>query len=65
MGALHHAMMWTAAAAIGTPAAISGARKVGAQISRKNDEWTADTVMVSRSAWVLMEGCVRIPGDVF
>ena len=85
MGKLHHAMMGTAAVAIGTAAAIpgtlvnlaagggdrntvtfghpSGTLKVGAEASRENGEWTVDKVVMSRSARVLMEGWVRIPGD--
>ena len=87
MGKLHHAMMGTAAVAIGTAAAIpgtlvnlaagggdrnsvtfghpSGTLKVGAAASRKGGEWTVDKVVMSRSARVLMEGWVRIPGDAF
>jgi probable AcnD-accessory protein PrpF len=88
MGKLHHAMMGTAAVAIGTAAAIpgtlvnlaagggdrssvtfghpSGTLKVGAAASRKdNGDWTVDKVVMSRSARVLMEGWVRIPGDAF
>ena len=87
MGKLHHAMMGTAAVAIGTAAAIpgtlvnlaagggdrnsvtfghpSGTLKVGAEASRKDGEWTVDKVVMSRSARVLMEGWVRIPGDTF
>ena len=87
MGKLHHAMMGTAAVAIGTAAAIpgtlvnlaagggdrnsvtfghpSGTLKVGAAASRKDGEWTVDKVVMSRSARILMEGWVRIPGDTF
>jgi probable AcnD-accessory protein PrpF len=87
MGKLHHAMMGTAAVAIGTAAAIpgtlvnqaagggdrnsvtfghpSGTLKVGAQASRSDGEWTVEKVVMSRSARVLMEGWVRIPGDAF
>ncbi len=87
MGKLHHAMMGTAAVAIGTAAAIpgtlvnlaagggdrnsvtfghpSGTLKVGAEASQTDGEWTVDKVVMSRSARVLMEGWVRIPGDVF
>ncbi len=87
MGKLHHAMMGTAAVAIGTAAAIpgtlvnlaagggdresvtfghpSGTLKVGAAASENNGEWTVDKVVMSRSARVLMEGWVRIPGDAF
>ena len=87
MGKLHHAMMGTAAVAIGTAAAIpgtlvnlaagggdrdvvtfghpSGTLKVGATASRQAGEWRVDKVVMSRSARVLMEGWVRIPGDAF
>lgn len=87
MGKLHHAMMGTAAVAIGTAAAIpgtlvnlasgggdrdtvtfghpSGTLKVGAAASLKDGLWTVDKVVMSRSARVLMEGWVRIPGDAF
>ncbi|ORU91631.1 MAG: 3-methylitaconate isomerase [Cycloclasticus sp. symbiont of Bathymodiolus heckerae] len=87
MGKLHHAMMGTAAVAIGTAAAIpgtlvnlaagggergsvtfghpSGTLKVGAEAVQTNDEWTVNKVIMSRSARVLMEGNVRIPGDSF
>ena len=85
MGKLHHAMMGTAAVAIGTAAAIpgtlvnlaagggerqsvrfghpSGTLKVGAAASQQNGQWTVDKVVMSRSARILMEGWVRIPGD--
>ena len=84
MGKLHHAMMGTAAVAIGTAAAIpgtlvnlaagggdraainfghpSGTLKVGAEASQKDGEWTVEKVIMSRSARVLMEGFVKIPG---
>ncbi len=87
MGKLHHAMMGTAAVAIGTAAAIpgtlvnlaagggerdavtfghpSGTLRVGAQASQRDGQWIADRVLMSRSARVLMEGWVRIPGDAF
>ncbi|NUY01153.1 2-methylaconitate cis-trans isomerase PrpF [Paraburkholderia youngii] len=83
MGKLHHAMMGTAAVAIGTAAAIagtlvnqaagggeresvrfghpSGTLRVGAQASLKDGEWVVTKAMMSRSARVLMEGCVRLP----
>ena len=86
MGKLHHAMMGTAAVAIGTAAAIpgtlvnlaagggdresvvfghpSGTLKVGAAASERNGNWIVEKVVMSRSARVLMEGWVRIPGDV-
>ncbi|WP_028107969.1 2-methylaconitate cis-trans isomerase PrpF [Ferrimonas futtsuensis] len=85
MGKLHHAMMGTAAVAIGTAAAIpgtlvnlaagggerssvrfghpSGTLKVGAQASQQNGQWRVDSAIMSRSARVLMEGWVRVPGD--
>jgi probable AcnD-accessory protein PrpF len=87
MGKLHHAMMGTAAVAIGTAAAIpgtlvslaaggrsrdavrfghpSGSLRVGAQATEVNGEWTVKKAIMSRSARVLMEGWVRVPGDVF
>lgn len=86
MGKLHHAMMGTAAVAIGTAAAISGTLvnlaaggvernavrfghpsgtlRVGAEASLVNGEWTVKKAIMSRSARVLMEGFVRVPGDV-
>ncbi|WP_260960629.1 2-methylaconitate cis-trans isomerase PrpF [Pseudomonas citri] len=86
MGKLHHAMMGTAAVAIGTAAAISGTLvnlaaggternavrfghpsgtlRVGAEASQVNGEWTVNKAIMSRSARVLMEGYVRVPGDV-
>ncbi|MEJ2611382.1 MAG: 2-methylaconitate cis-trans isomerase PrpF [Candidatus Thiodiazotropha sp.] len=85
MGRLHHAMMGTAAVAIGTAAAIpgtlvnlsagggdresvtfghpSGTLKVGAAAIQQNGNWIVEKVVMSRSARVLMEGWVRIPGD--
>jgi probable AcnD-accessory protein PrpF len=85
MGKLHHAMMGTAAVAIGTAAAIpgtlvnlaagggdlqavrfghpSGTLRVGAQAEKVNDQWTVKKAIMSRSARVLMEGSVRVPGD--
>jgi hypothetical protein len=87
MGKLHHAMMGTAAVAIGTAAAIpgtlvntaagggareavrfghpSGTLRVGAQATEVNGEWRVTKAIMSRSARVLMEGWVRIPGDAF
>ncbi len=87
MGKLHHAMMGTAAVAIGTAAAIpgtlvslaaggtarsvvrfghpSGTLRVGAEASQVNGEWTVTKAVMSRSARVLMEGWVRVPGDAF
>lgn len=87
MGKLHHAMMGTAAVAIGTAAAVpgtlvnlaagggerqavrfghpSGVLRVGAEAKQVNGEWTVTKAIMSRSARVLMEGWVRIPGDSF
>ena len=87
MGKLHHAMMGTAAVAIGTAAAIpgtlvniaagggertavrfghpSGTLRVGAEAAQQNGEWTVTKAIMSRSARVLMEGWVRVPGDSF
>jgi hypothetical protein len=87
MGKLHHAMMGTAAVAIGTAAAIpgtlvnlaagggtrnavrfghpSGTLRVGAEARQVDGEWTVTRAVMSRSARVLMEGWVRVPGDAF
>ena len=87
MGKLHHAMMGTAAVAIGTAAAIpgtlvnlaaggkereavrfghpSGTLRVGAQAKKVDGEWVVTKAIMSRSARVLMEGTVRVPGDSF
>jgi len=87
MGKLHHAMMGTAAVAIGTAAAIpgtlvniaagggsrtavrfghpSGTLRVGAAATQVNGEWVVTSASMSRSARVLMEGWVRVPGDTF
>jgi hypothetical protein len=87
MGKLHHAMMGTAAVAIGTAAAIpgtlvnlaagggtrsavrfghpSGTLRVGAQVRQVDGQWVVTKALMSRSARVLMEGWVRVPGDVF
>jgi len=87
MGKLHHAMMGTAAVAIGTAAAIpgtlvnlaagggerqavrfghpSGTLRVGAEASKVDGEWVVTKALMSRSARVLMEGWVRVPGDSF
>ena len=43
----------------------SGTLRVGAQAEQINGQWTVKKVMMSRSARVLMEGWVRIPGDSF
>ncbi|MDF2394695.1 2-methylaconitate cis-trans isomerase PrpF [Pseudomonas sp. 3MA1] len=87
MGKLHHAMMGTAAVAIGTAAAIpgtlvnlaagggarsavrfghpSGTLRVGAEATQNGADWTVVKAIMSRSARVLMEGWVRVPGDSF
>ena len=87
MGKLHHAMMGTAAVAIGTAAAIpgtlvnlaaggghrdavrfghpSGTLRVGAQAVQEGSDWVVKKAIMSRSARVLMEGWVRVPGDAF
>ncbi|WP_286757769.1 2-methylaconitate cis-trans isomerase PrpF [Ralstonia sp. RL] len=87
MGKLHHAMMGTAAVAIGTAAAIpgtlvnlaagggernavrfghpSGTLRVGAEAKQVNGDWSVTKAIMSRSARVLMEGWVRVPGDAF
>jgi 2-methylaconitate cis-trans-isomerase PrpF len=87
MGKLHHAMMGTAAVAIGTAAAIpgtlvnlaaggglreavrfghpSGTLRVGAQAAQVNGEWSVTKAIMSRSARILMEGWVRVPGNAF
>jgi probable AcnD-accessory protein PrpF len=84
MGKLHHAMMGTAAVAIGTAAAIpgtlvnlasgggdrsavrfghpSGTLRVGAEATQVDGQWRVRKAIMSRSARVLMEGWVRIPG---
>ncbi|UZJ58732.1 2-methylaconitate cis-trans isomerase PrpF [Pseudomonas sp. KU26590] len=84
MGKLHHAMMGTAAVAIGTAAAIpgtlvnlaagggersavrfghpSGTLRVGAEAELVDGEWQVKKAIMSRSARVLMEGWVRVPG---
>lgn len=87
MGKLHHAMMGTAAVAIGTAAAIpgtlvnlaagggareavrfghpSGTLRVGAAAAQVNGQWTVTKAIMSRSARIVMEGWVRVPGDSF
>ncbi|MFT4249334.1 MAG: 2-methylaconitate cis-trans isomerase PrpF [Pseudomonas sp.] len=86
MGKLHHAMMGTAAVAIGTAAAIpgtlvnlaagggardavrfghpSGTLRVGAEARLVEGQWQVTKAVMSRSARVLMEGWVRVPGEV-
>jgi len=41
----------------------SGTLRVGAEASETNGEWAVNKAIMSRSARVLMEGWVRIPGD--
>lgn len=87
MGKLHHAMMGTAAVAIGVAAAVpgtlvnlaagggdrdsvcfghpSGTLRVGGEARQVKGQWTATKAVMSRSARVLMEGWVRVPGDAF
>jgi 2-methylaconitate cis-trans-isomerase PrpF len=43
----------------------SGTLRVGAAASQLNADWIVKKVIMSRSARVLMEGQVRIPGDAF
>ncbi|MGB0712314.1 MAG: PrpF domain-containing protein, partial [Gammaproteobacteria bacterium] len=43
----------------------SGTLKVGAAASNASGEWVIEKVVMSRSARVLMEGFVRVPGDTF
>ena len=86
MGKLHHAMMGTAAVAIGTAAAIpgtlvnlaagsgerqsvrfghpSGTLRVGAEARSEHGQWLVTKALMSRSARILMEGWVRVPGEV-
>ena len=84
MGQLHHAMMGTAAVAIGTAAAIpgtlvnlaagggerqsvrfghpSGTLRVGAEAKLRNGQWGVTKALMSRSARIIMDGWVRVPG---
>lgn len=43
----------------------SGTMRVGAEAKQVDGEWTAVKAVMSRSARVLMEGWVRVPGDSF
>jgi 2-methylaconitate cis-trans-isomerase PrpF len=43
----------------------SGTLRVGAEASQNGNEWTVTKAIMSRSARVLMEGWVRVPGDAF
>src|SRR5690625_486187 len=87
MGKLHHAMMGTAAVAIGTAAAVpgtlvnlaagggereavrfghpAGTLRVGAEAKLIDGQWGVTKAIMSRSARVIMEGAVCVPGDSF
>ena len=43
----------------------SGTLRVGAEATQENGEWVVRKAIMSRSARVLMEGAVRVPGDAF
>jgi probable AcnD-accessory protein PrpF len=43
----------------------SGTLRVGAEASQVGGEWIVTKAIMSRSARVLMEGSVRVPGDAF
>ena len=43
----------------------SGTLRVGAEAKLVDGQWTVTKAMMSRSARVLMEGWVRVPGDAF
>ncbi|MGI0693430.1 PrpF domain-containing protein, partial [Pseudomonas aeruginosa] len=43
----------------------SGTLRVGAEASQANGEWTVTKAIMSRSARILMEGWVRVPGEAF
>lgn len=43
----------------------SGTLRVGAQAKRIEGQWTVTKAVMSRSARILMEGWVRVPGDAF
>ncbi|MCY0965339.1 2-methylaconitate cis-trans isomerase PrpF [Parathalassolituus penaei] len=43
----------------------SGSLRVGAEAEIRSGEWTATKAVMGRSARVLMEGWVRVPGDSF
>jgi probable AcnD-accessory protein PrpF len=43
----------------------SGTLRVGAEAGQVNGEWSVTKAIMSRSARVLMEGAVRVPGDAF
>jgi probable AcnD-accessory protein PrpF len=43
----------------------SGTLRVGAQAALVEGQWTVTKAIMSRSARILMEGWVRVPGDIF
>ena len=43
----------------------SGTLRVGAEAKQVNGQWQVTKAVMSRSARVLMEGAVRVPGDAF
>jgi 2-methylaconitate cis-trans-isomerase PrpF len=43
----------------------SGTLQVGAEATQEDGEWSVVRASMSRSARVLMEGRVRVPGDCF
>ncbi|MEZ6932125.1 2-methylaconitate cis-trans isomerase PrpF [Aeromonas sp. S16(2024)] len=43
----------------------SGTLRVGAEARQVDGEWTVTKAVMSRSARILMEGWVRVPGDTF
>ncbi len=43
----------------------SGTLRVGAEACEQDGAWTVTKALMSRSARVLMEGAVRVPGDAF
>ena len=43
----------------------SGTLRVGAEAIQSQGTWTVAKAIMSRSARVLMEGKVRVPGDAF
>ena len=43
----------------------SGTLRVGAEARQVKGDWTVTKAIMSRSARVLMEGWVRVPGDAF
>src|SRR5690554_2098146 len=43
----------------------SGMLKVGAEVRQVNGKWEVSKAIMSRSARILMEGWVRVPGDLF